>query len=158
RSEQHDVTTLGRRQDRRGAVRRRQDQVTRTRARRELARRRADVESVHHHALALAADDRVLTELRPQRARLVDLAAAEHALVPRRERLGNRRRRPYHVDDDPDVRRAFLGGCEGGVNTHPGYASCGCPHRPPPATATAIPTVRPVSRAPNAGGPSATSA
>ena len=51
-------------------------------AARELARRGADVEAVDDDAAPLAADDRLVAELGAERLRLVDLAAAEHALVP----------------------------------------------------------------------------
>src|SRR5262249_11901260 len=102
----------------------REDQVAGAGPRREVARRRAYVETIDHHPAPLAADDGVVPELRPQRARLVDLTAAEHTLVARRERLGARRRRTNDVDDDADVRRALLGGGVSDVHGHPGYASC----------------------------------
>src|SRR5438128_149486 len=59
----------------------------RARALRELARRGADVEPLDDHALALPADDRLVAELRTERVRLLDLAAAEHPLVAGCERL-----------------------------------------------------------------------
>ena len=72
---------------------------------RELARRSAHVEALDHDRVPLAADDGLVAELGPERARLVDLAAAENALVPGGERLRDRRRRPDDVDHDPDRRR-----------------------------------------------------
>ena len=50
--------------------------------------------------VALAARDRGVAELLPQRPRVVDLRAAEDALVAGRERLDDRRRRAHQVDDD----------------------------------------------------------
>ena len=55
--------------------------------------------------VALAADDRVVAELLAERPRLLDLGAAEHPLVARRERLCDRRRRADDVDDDADAGR-----------------------------------------------------
>jgi len=91
-----------------------------------------------------------------KRSRLVDLGAAQDALVAHRERLGDRRGGADDVDNDPDACRAFFGGCEGGVDSHAGYANA--PWNTSLATATAIPTAKPAFRARNAGGRSVTSA
>ena len=63
----------------------------------------ADVEPFHHDRVALAADDGLVAELCTERLRLVDLGTTEHSLVARCERLGDRRGRANHVDDDPDA-------------------------------------------------------
>ena len=55
---------------------------------------------------------------RAQRPCLVDLGAAEDALVARRERLRDRRGRADHVDDDADGRRGLLGRGEGDMDAH----------------------------------------
>ena len=120
----------------------------------ELARRGSDVEAVDHDGVALAADDRVVAELVAQPPRLVDLRAAEDALVARCERLCDRRRRAHDVDDDADAGCGFLLRREGDVNAHVDTLA----RWTSPVTATAIRTGRPVSRAPNAVARSATSA
>ena len=120
----------------------------------EVARRSADVEPFHDDCVALAADDRLVAELGTQRPRLVDLGAAEHPLVARRKRLGDRRRRADHVDHDPDMCSSFLLRSERDVNVHPDTLAAWKSR----ATAIDTPTGRPVSRARSAGGPSATSA
>ena len=56
----------------------------------ELARRGADVEPLDHDGVSLTAHDRFVAELVPQRPRLLDLRAAEHALLCRCERLRDR--------------------------------------------------------------------
>ena len=53
-----------------------------------------------------------------ERARLLDLRAAEHAAIPGRERLRHRRGRTQHVDDDADRRRRLLPRSEGDVHEH----------------------------------------
>ena len=84
----------------------------------ELARRGADVEAVDAHRVSLAADERV-RDARAQGARLVDLPAAENALVARTRAparsstspAGRRRRCP--PERTPPRRR------ERDVDTHP---------------------------------------
>ena len=61
-----------------------------------------------------------LSELLPKRARFLDLSRTEHPLVPRRERLTHRRRRPDHVDDDPRRGGSGLVRCERDVDAHGG--------------------------------------
>ena len=146
----------GRREDRRGAVRRREDQRRRRRPGRELARRGADVEALDDDPVPLAADDRLVAELGAERLRLLDLAAAEHALVARP-------RAPARSTRSPGSRRrrsrrgaaSLLGGCEGDVDRHPDTLVRWSPSR---GTATAIPTARPGSRARSAVARSVTSA
>ena len=104
--------------------------------------------------LSLAADDCVAAQLGTQRARVVDLLAAEHALVPRRQRLGDRGGRADDVDDDPQCRRRLLIRGEGDVNTHADTLAAWTNR----ATATGIRTAKRGSRAPNADARSATSA
>src|SRR5581483_11968842 len=86
RAEEDDVAAGGGGDDRRGAVRRREDEVACDGSLREIARRCADVEPVDDDTPALAADDGIVAELRPELAGLVDLAAAQHPLVSRCER------------------------------------------------------------------------
>ena len=71
--------------------------------------------------------------------RLLDLGAAEHALVARRERLGDRRGRADDVDDDADAGGSFLLGSESDVDAHPDTLAAWTNR----ATATGIPTARP---------------
>ena len=115
---EHDLRARrGRRHDRAGAVRRREDQRLRARLE-ELARRGARVEPVDPLRVALAAGDRGVAELLPQRPRVVDLRAAEDTLVARRERLGDRRRRTHQVDDDAELCRGCFRRREGDVEAH----------------------------------------
>ena len=102
---------------------------------RELARRVAAVEALDAHAGPLAGQH-ALGERLPQRLRLVDLAAAENAAVAGRERLGDRRRGPQDVHDEPGRRLGGLGGSEGDVDAHgardvtaPGYDPARCQNR-----------------------------
>jgi len=53
-----------------------------------------------------------------ERARLVDLRAAEDAPIAGRERLGDRGSRAEDVHHDPDRRRRQLTRGEGNVDTH----------------------------------------
>ena len=121
---------------------------------RELPRRRTDVEPFDDDRVALAADHGLVAELGPKRLRLGDLGAAEHPLVARGERLGDRRCRADHVDDDPDASGGFLLGSERDMNMHPDTLAAWTNR----AIAIGIPTGRRVSRARSAGGPSVTSA
>ena len=94
RAEQHGLAARRRGQDRRGPVRRREDQRPRARGLRELARRGADVEARHDHSLPLAAHDRLVAELGAERVCLLDLAAAEDPLVARRRAPARSTRSP----------------------------------------------------------------
>ena len=83
----------------------------------ELARRVAEVEALDVLEPPLARQLRRSLCLR-ERARVVDLRAAEDALVAGRERLAHRRGRAEDVDDDPDRRGRLLAGCEGDMYAH----------------------------------------
>ena len=117
-----------------------------------------DVEAVDDDGVPLAAHDRLVAERGAERSRLVDLGAAEHALVARRERLGDRRGGADHIDDDADGRRSLLVRRESDMNAHADTLVAFCPQPAAPGTATAIPIARPGSRARSASAPSATSA
>ena len=122
---------------------------------RELARRCPDVEAFDDDRVALAADDRLVAELGAERLRLVDLGAAEHPLVARRERLGDRRgradrrRRRCRRGRPPPPRRG-----ERDMNMHADTLAAWTSR----AIAIAIPTARRASRARSADGRSVTSA
>ena len=63
---------------------------------------------------------------RHERPRVLDLGGAEHALVPARERLADRRRRADHVDHDTCRRGRRLVRCKGDVNVHAGTLAVRC--------------------------------
>ena len=91
-------------------VRRREDRASPRRLSLELARRVAEVEALDVLEAPLAGELRRAFGL-GERARVVDLRAAEDALVAGRERLAHRRGRAEDVDDDrrpsqPAARRA----------------------------------------------------
>src|SRR5207253_7299495 len=96
-------------------------------------------------------------ELNTQSQRVLDLGTAEDPPVAGRECLRDRRRRPEHVDHDPDRCRTRLGGSECDVNAHPTTLLRAWlkPSRKP---ATATPTGSPVSPARSVAGPSVRSA
>ena len=79
--------------------------VSRRRLARDLARRVAEVEALDRLEPPLAGELRGPLGLR-ERARLVDLGAAEDAPVARRERLRHRRGGAQDVDDDARPARA----------------------------------------------------
>ena len=116
RADEDEVTARGGGEQEPRPVRRRQDERLR-RGLDELARRVAEVEAVDPHGLALAAEDGAALGLR-DRARLVDLGAAEDAPIARGERLRDRRGGPQDVDDDPDRGRDLLGRGERDVDSH----------------------------------------
>ena len=95
----HALATLGGGHDRTGAVRRRHGQGRESRTCRYSRGRVAEIESLDPHAEPLA------TERHPpadgERARVLHLGGAEHALVARGERLADRRGGPDHIDHDP---------------------------------------------------------
>ena len=80
-------------------------------------RRVAEVEALDVLEPPLAGELRRPSRLR-ERARLVDLGAAENAPVARRERLADRRGRAEDVDDDPDRRGRQLTRREGDMDAH----------------------------------------
>ncbi len=84
-----------------------------------LARRVSEIEARDANRVALAAEN-ALAERVAERARLLDLGRAVHALVPCRERLADRRGRPDDVDDDPGRGRSGLVRSERDVDTHAG--------------------------------------
>ena len=84
-----------------------------------LARRVAEVEPGDAHRVPLA-PEHPLSEPLAKRARFLDLSRTEHPLVPRRERLTHRRRRPDHVDDDPRRGGSALVRCKRDVDAHGG--------------------------------------
>ena len=67
--------------------------------------------------LPLSGEDGV-SDLVAERDRLLDLGAAENALVARLERLHDRRARPEDVDDDPGRDPGRVGRCKGDVHAH----------------------------------------
>ncbi len=134
------LEALGRRDEQPCPVRRGQDQRRRRGLTRQLARGVAEVEALDVLEPPLARERR--GALHPgERPRLVDLRAAEDALVPRGERLRHRRGRTEDVDDDAQRSRGLLARREGHVDTHrEGYASPNVDHGdevllPPPRPA-----------------------
>ena len=99
------------------SVRRREDEGLDARRARDLARRVAEVEPGDRFEAPLACQHRGAFGL-GERARLVDLGAAEDAAVSGGERLRHRRRRAQDVDDDPDRRGGLLTRREGDMYEH----------------------------------------
>src|SRR5204863_9512610 len=136
--------------------RRRQDQRLGGRLPGELARRVAEVEAGDALEAALARELRRPLALR-ERARLLDLGAAEHPPIARRERLRERRGGAEDVDHDPHGRRGGLARGESDVDAQDAITLVKpCPAACPPATA--IPTARRALPARSAGARSARSA
>jgi hypothetical protein len=110
--DQHMPGVEGRGNDRRGAVGRREHELIAA-GRHRLAGRVALVEPRRGDAALLAGDD---APRGSKAGRVLHAVDADHAPIPGRQRLRDRRRGAKHVDHDRDIRRAQLTAGEGDID------------------------------------------